>query len=180
MAVTGGGDRTVRVWDLASGRPRGQPLTGHTGSVSAVAVGEVEGRAVAVTGSDDDTVRVWDLASGRSRDQPLTGHTDSVMAVAVGEVEGRAVAVTGGGDGTVRVWDLASGGCVMTLPVFNGVGAVALIGDGLLIGAGAHVCRLDIAGLRPLDPEPGQRPSSPKQGPSTSRLRRGLRRYRRP
>ena len=86
-----------------------QTLTGHTGPVTAVAVGEVEGRAVAVTGGVDGTVRVWDLASGRPRGEPLTGHTGPVSAVAVGEVDGRAVAVTGSDDGTVRVWDLASG-----------------------------------------------------------------------
>ncbi|MGH9277550.1 MAG: hypothetical protein ACRD12_05515, partial [Acidimicrobiales bacterium] len=62
VAVSGGDDGTVRVWDLASGRPAGEPLTGHTDWVRAVAVGTVEGRAVAVSGGEDGTVRVWDLA----------------------------------------------------------------------------------------------------------------------
>ena len=38
-AVSGGDDGTVRVWDLATGTPVGDPLTGHTGAVNAVAVG---------------------------------------------------------------------------------------------------------------------------------------------
>ena len=66
MAVSGGDDRTVRVWDLASGTPAGDPFTGHDGAVRAVAVGELDGRPVAVSGGDDRTVRVWDLAQRRA------------------------------------------------------------------------------------------------------------------
>ena len=65
VVVSGGDDGTVRVWDLATGTPVGDPFTGHTGAVNAVAVGELEGRPVVVSGGDDGTVRVWDLAPGR-------------------------------------------------------------------------------------------------------------------
>ena len=50
VVVSGGWDGTVRVWDLASGRARGEPLRGHEGSVLSVAAGELEGRAVIVSG----------------------------------------------------------------------------------------------------------------------------------
>ena len=40
MVVSGGEDATVRVWDLASGTPVGDPFTGHTGAVFAVAVAD--------------------------------------------------------------------------------------------------------------------------------------------
>ncbi|MFD7527410.1 hypothetical protein ACFV8E_07270 [Streptomyces sp. NPDC059849] len=46
-------------------RSRWQTLAGHTGGVSGVATGVVEGGPVAVTGSGDGTVRVWDLTTGR-------------------------------------------------------------------------------------------------------------------
>ena len=38
MIVSGGDDETVRVWDLASGRPVGQPLKGHESGVESVAL----------------------------------------------------------------------------------------------------------------------------------------------
>ncbi|MEV6855422.1 hypothetical protein AB0M89_16660, partial [Streptomyces microflavus] len=114
VAVTGSDDRTVRVWDLTTGRTV-PALTGHTGAVNAVATAEVDGRPVAVTGSDDRTVQVWDLTTGHRVGEPLTGHTGAVNAVATAEVDGRPVAVTGSDDRTVRVWDLTTASCLATL-----------------------------------------------------------------
>ncbi len=84
-------------------------ITGHSGSVRAVACTGLDGRPVAVTGSDDATVRVWDLSTGQPVGQPLTGHTDPVRAVACTGLDGRPVAITGSEDATVRVWDLSTG-----------------------------------------------------------------------
>ncbi|MEU6065876.1 MULTISPECIES: caspase family protein [Streptomyces] len=109
IAVSGGWDNTVRIWDLTTGRAVGEPLTGHNGKVRALGCTELEGRPVAVTASDDRTVRIWDLAAGRPVGEPLTGHRDSVKHLSCAELEGRPIAVTGSDDGTVRVWDLTSG-----------------------------------------------------------------------
>jgi WD40 repeat protein len=106
--VSGSRDQTVRVWDLATGAPVGDPFTGHTHAVNAVAVAELNGRPVALSGGDR-TVRVWDLATGAPVGDPFTGHTRAVIAVAAAELDGRPVVVSGGGDQTVRVWDLATG-----------------------------------------------------------------------
>ena len=109
VAISGSGDETVRVWDLATGTPIGRPLTGHSGPVNAVAATELNGRPVAISGSDDKTVRVWDLATGTPIGRPLTGHSGHVNAVAATELNGRPVAISGSDDKTVRVWDLATG-----------------------------------------------------------------------
>ena len=103
-AVSGGRwDTTVRVWDLATGRPL-HILAGHDGPVLTVAVSADGSRAV--SGDGDGTVRVWDLATGRPL-HILAGHDGSVLTVAVSADGSRAV--SGGGDRTVRVWDLAVG-----------------------------------------------------------------------
>ena len=64
VIISGSDDKTVRVWDLATGAPIGQPLTGHTYPVWSVATAQLDGRPVIISGSRDKTVRVWDLACG--------------------------------------------------------------------------------------------------------------------
>ncbi len=109
VVISGSGDRTVRVWDLATGDPIGEPLTGHDGPVNAMAAAELTGRPVVISGSGDRTVRVWDLATGDPIGDPLTGHDGPVNAVAAAQLEGRPVVISGSDDRTVRVWDLATG-----------------------------------------------------------------------
>ncbi|MGP3975030.1 WD40 repeat domain-containing protein [Streptomyces sp. 8N114] len=61
VAVTGGEDGTVRIWDLAGGRQVGPPLTGHNWSVEAVTATTMHDRPVALTAGRDGVVRLWDL-----------------------------------------------------------------------------------------------------------------------
>ncbi|HEX6075323.1 MAG TPA: caspase family protein, partial [Micromonosporaceae bacterium] len=96
-------DRTVRLWDPATGDPIGQPLR-HTDSVMAVAFSP-DGRLLA--SASYGKVRLWDPATGDPIGQPLTGHTDWVRAVAFSP-DGRLLA--SGGDDKVRLWDPATGG----------------------------------------------------------------------
>ena len=61
--ASGSADKTVRLWDAATGQPVGQPLTGHTDAVNSVAFSP-DGKRIA-SGSDDRTVRLWDAETGQ-------------------------------------------------------------------------------------------------------------------
>jgi WD40 repeat protein len=127
-----GHDGTVRVWDLATGRPVGGPMLGHISQVMAVACTTLNGRAVAVAGdsgpgSGDGIVRVWDLATGQPVGEPIRSHTGWVRAVACTVLDGRPTAITGdsgsyfvgqtnSANGAVRVWDLADATRYKSLP----------------------------------------------------------------
>jgi hypothetical protein len=94
-------DRTVRLWDVRSRRPRGGPLTGHTNTITGVAFSPA-GDTLA-SASADRTVRLWDVRSRRPRGGPLTGYTNTITAVAFSPA-GRTLA-SASNDRTVRLWD---------------------------------------------------------------------------
>jgi WD40 repeat protein len=183
LLATGSADCTVRLWDPATGTPgrrkhhrRGQrrvgrwwrrssragrligdPLTGHTDWVEAVAAVPLpDGRILLATGSADRTVRLWDPTTGTPVGDPLTGHTGGVRAVAAVPLpDGRTLLATGSDDRTVRLWDPTSGAALKRIPVEAVVRALGPLGEGRLAVAlddGLLVLDLanDIAATEPL------------------------------
>jgi WD40 repeat protein len=120
----------VRVWDLTTGTPLGDPLTGHTGEVSAVAAAEVDGRPVVISGSNDRTVRVWDLTRQRAMRRHLRRvqlrHTASVVAAILTQRRDRANLITSCTDGVSQTWDLSTWR-VLSRTIVPGQSAVAAI-----------------------------------------------------
>jgi WD40 repeat protein len=125
-----GGDKTVRLWDPATGAHL-RTLTGHTDSVRGVAFSP-DGRLLA-TCSSDNTVRLWDPATAKHR-RTLTGHGGSVRGVAFSP-DGRLLA-TCSSDNTVRLWDPATAKHRRTLTGHGGsVRGVAFSPDGRLLAS---------------------------------------------
>jgi WD40 repeat protein len=91
-------DKTVRVWDVATGR-EALTLWGHQAQVNSVTFSP-DGTLLA-SGSADKTVRVWDAATGQER-ACHRGHGKGIEGVAFGP-DGQLLASTSG-DGTVKVW----------------------------------------------------------------------------
>jgi hypothetical protein len=66
--ATASDDRTVRRWDAATGAAIGEPLTGHRGSVQAVAACIAEGERLGDRHSDRQVGRA--AADGRQPQEP--------------------------------------------------------------------------------------------------------------
>jgi WD40 repeat protein len=136
LLATASSDQTTRLWNPATGRPVGTPLTGHTGAVNAAAFGP-DGRLLATAG-DDWTVRLWNTATGLPARKPLWGHDAAVLAVAFSP-DGRLLA-TAGDDRTVRLWNTATGAPVR--PPLTGhtdaVTSVAFSPDGRQLATGSY------------------------------------------
>lgn len=101
--ASGSGDRSVRVWDIDSGR---EVLNlGIEDGVTTVAISP--GGEFVSAGSLDKSVRVWDLRSGHLIDRldGNEGHKDSVYSVAFAP-NGRSL-VSGSLDKTIKMWELA-------------------------------------------------------------------------
>ena len=78
QALSAGADKTVRLWEVETGRCL-RVLEGHTASVLSVAWSP-DGRQALSAGADR-TVRLWDVETGRCL-RVLEGHTASVRSVA--------------------------------------------------------------------------------------------------
>ena len=106
--LTGGSDRTVRLWNAKAGGEAIQTYTEHSHEVLALDISRDNARFV--SGGGDKSIFVWDVASG-SVVRRFGGHMGKINDVKLGGKEGDAsVVVAGGFDGVVRVFDLRAQG----------------------------------------------------------------------
>jgi len=108
-AVSASDDKSLKVWDLETGREL-RTLEGHSSPVYGAAVSP-DGRR-AISASEDCTLKVWDLETGREL-RTLEGHSASVDGVAMSPDGRRAVSASV--DKTLKVWDLETGRELRTL-----------------------------------------------------------------
>ncbi|QLL33821.1 hypothetical protein HG536_0F01460 [Torulaspora globosa] len=119
--VSGSQDRTVRQWDLSSGKClqtidlsfAGRLSQNNSASSSSMLtptdISPIIGAlqcfdAALATGTKDGMVRLWDLRSGKVI-RTLEGHTDAITAL---KFDSRNL-ITGSLDRSVRIWDLRTG-----------------------------------------------------------------------
>jgi WD40 repeat protein len=112
-ALSGGFDKTLKLWEVATGRCL-RTFEGHTLYVSSVSL-SADGR-FALSGSGDNTLKLWEVATGRCL-RTFKGHASSVKSVCL-SMDGR-YALSGSllstrtfRDMTLNIWDVATGRCL--------------------------------------------------------------------
>ncbi|KAI9749935.1 MAG: pre-mRNA-splicing factor prp46 [Chaenotheca gracillima] len=98
--ASGAGDRTIKIWDLATGSLR-LTLTGHISTVRGLAVSPRHPYLFSC--GEDKMVKCWDLETNKVI-RHYHGHLSGVYTLSLHPT--LDVLVTGGRDGVARVWDM--------------------------------------------------------------------------
>jgi WD40 repeat protein len=129
--ASAGADGMVHFWDLASGRPVGQPLTGHAGEVHRVSFIREPDRTAGsedwlVTAGDDGTIRMWAAASGSPVGESLGGPTAAVASLHDLGSQSQPMYCVARSEGQIDRWDPARGD-IVPMPKHRRVSALARI-----------------------------------------------------
>jgi WD40 repeat protein/class 3 adenylate cyclase len=129
--VTGSGDASAKVWDIASGQVV-FTLRGHKEPISSVAFSP-DGHGI-ITGSWDREAILWDSTNGREKRR--FGGEAEIHSVAFSP-DGKRI-VAGYRDHVARIWDAASGNLLLDLRGHSGpVWGVAFSPDGQRVVSGS-------------------------------------------
>ena len=112
--ASGGGDRIIKIWDLASGTLR-LSLTGHIHTVRGLVVSPRHPYLFSC--AEDRMIKCWDLEQNKVIRQ-YHGHLSGVYTIDIHPTID--VLVTGGRDASVRVWDMRTRQCVHVLTGHSG------------------------------------------------------------
>ncbi|MBD1837956.1 WD40 repeat domain-containing protein [Coleofasciculus sp. FACHB-501] len=102
-------DKTIKVWNLATGKAIAT-LQGHNEGVMSVSY-SLDGKTLA-SASSDKTIKVWNLATGKEI-ATLQGHSEGVMSVSYSP-DGKTLA-SASYDNTIKAWNLATAKAIATL-----------------------------------------------------------------
>ncbi|KAK4697792.1 COMPASS component SWD3, partial [Lecanoromycetidae sp. Uapishka_2] len=108
--ASGSDDKSIRLWDVSTGKTHPHPLQAHSSYVYSLSFSP-RGNMLA-SGSYDEALFLWDVRTSRlMRSHPA--HSDPIGGVDF--VRDGTLIVSCAGDGLIRVWDTATGQCLRTL-----------------------------------------------------------------
>jgi serine/threonine protein kinase len=128
--VSGSNDKTIKVWNLKTGKEI-HTISGHSSAVTSVVISP-DGQTL-VSGSGDNTIKVWDITTGKEI-RTLTGHSYLVCSLAISPDEHTLFS----GSSDIKIWNLKTGEIINTLTTHSGPAwSVAISPDGqtLVIGS---------------------------------------------
>jgi WD40 repeat protein len=140
ILASGGADDTLRLWDVQSGMPLGQPLSDHTDWVRNV--GFSPDGSLLASSSHDQTIILRGPTTGQRLQTipPMIGHTDRIQSLSISPDSQQLI--SGDEQGNILVWrTAATRPLLQTDTSINGV-AFNVDGTQLLIGSSDATARL--------------------------------------
>jgi dipeptidyl aminopeptidase/acylaminoacyl peptidase len=143
LLASGGGDKMIRLWDVASAK-QVREWNGPNSFTCAVCFSP-DGKVLAAAGYESgggNAIYLFDVSTGKELPR-LAGHASGGVRRLVFTPDGKQL-LSAGFDGSVRIWDMAGGKEVRSIKVESGtVYSLALSGDGkMLVTAGRDGLKL--------------------------------------
>ena len=136
MLASGGGDTTVRFWDINTATPK-FTCKGHKNHVLCTAWSPDGQRFVSA--DKNGVLILWDPTKGEASGKHIKAHKQWVTAIAWEPMHANAACerlVTSGKDGTIKVWNIRTKSCLRTLSGHtDSVESVKWGGEGLVYSA---------------------------------------------
>ncbi len=99
--VSGSRDRSMRIWDVTTGRLARSPLFGHHGSVLCLQFDADPEEDLLVSGSSDSNVFIWKFSTGELLQRITRAHRESVLNVRFD----KRILVTSSKDKTIKIFN---------------------------------------------------------------------------
>ncbi len=127
LAITGGDDGKIRIWDVSNPdrlptSAKAEPTDAHTSAVQAIAVSP-NGLYFATAAGRD--VFVWDLAGAKKLYSLPVEHRDNITSLSFTPQD---TLVTASKDGTLKVWKLGTERAAVVRTIDHRAGAVEILG----------------------------------------------------
>ena len=179
--ITGGADRTVRMWDLTANNPSdtSEILGRHNrfGDIGVIAISPYDQWVVTGEGfqnyCEDCEAKIWNLGDGGSVNRlraTLVGHTEPIERILLTSDSQRAI--TASQDGTARIWDVRNTGTLTNSIVLRGhTGAIvstALSADNRWLVTGSEDGTARVWDLAASDPNERSVTLNGHKGPVTA------------
>lgn len=148
ILASGSDDKTIILWDVAEGRPIGQPLTGHKDRVTSVVFNPGDKGKTLASGSYDGTIILWNVESHQPTAQLFTEDVQPILSIAFSP-DGKTLAV--GSNTGLILWNVTTKQLI-DRPINAKTNSVAFSPDGKILAAGSFnkIILLDMTTHQPV------------------------------